>query len=213
VRGARIICFAGGIAAVVAGTLLSEGSLAVHMLGHGLVVAVGAPLIDLGRPVTFLLSSLPRPSARSLARLLRSRPARALCWPPLAFAAFAAVQLGFHLTPLFDRALDEGALHEVEHTLFLLTALWLWSVCLAVEPLPRRWPPFPRAALLLAAMPVSDLGAVRLMLDGDLAAGGAMALSMVPFGLAAAAIAWRGLLREERRQDRAERREVAHAAG
>lgn len=214
--GPRALCLLTGTAAALCGAQLSDGSLALHMLGHGLIVAVGAPLVVLSRPITTLLRVLPRNDARRLALLLRSPAVRGLCWPPLAFAAFAAVQIAFHLTPLFDRALEDSALHEAEHALFFGTAFWLWSVGLAVEPLPRTWPPLARAALLAAAMPVSDLGAVRLMLDGDLAAGAAMVVAMMPFGLAGAAIAWRGLLREERRQDRAQRRrerEVAHAAG
>ena len=198
----RALCFVAGLAAVQAGLMLSDESLAVHMLGHGLIVAIGAPLIVLGRPVSFLLRTLPRPVARDLAQLLRAPLTRALLWPPLAFAAFAAAQLAFHLTPLFEQTLHDGPLHELEHALFFWTALWLWTVGLAVEPLPQRWPPLARALLLLAAMPVSDAGAIRLMLDGDREAGGVMVVAMMPFGLAAAAVAWRALLCEERRQRR-----------
>lgn len=209
----KALCFLAGLAAVQAGLMLSDESLAVHMLGHGLIVAIGAPLIVLSRPVSFLLRTLPRPAARDLAQLLRAPLTRALLWPPLAFASFAAAQLAFHLTPLFQQALRDGPLHELEHALFFWTALWLWTVCLAVEPLPRRWPPLARALLLAAAMPVSDASAIRLMLDGDRAAGGAMVVAMIPFGLAAATIAWRALLREERDQGhRRPAQEVSHVA-
>jgi putative membrane protein len=208
----RALCFIAGLGAVGAGLMLSDESLALHMLGHGLIVAIGAPLIVLGRPVSFLLRTLPRPAARDLAQLLRAPLTRALLWPPLAFGAFAAAQLAFHLTPLFEQTLRDGPLHELEHALFFWTALWLWTVCLAVEPLPRRWPPLARALLLLAAMPVSDAGAIRLMLDGEREAGGAMVVAMVPFGLAAAAIAWRALLREEHDEGRRPGPEVPHAA-
>lgn len=188
--------------------------LAVHMLEHGLIVAVAAPLIVLSRPLPRLLRILPRERARQLVGVLRGPAPRSLLWPPVAFAAFATVQLAFHLTGLFHQALVDEPLHVAEHALFLVTALWLWTVCLAVDPLPRRWPALARAAVLAAAMPVSDIGAVRLMLDGDVAAGGAMALSMMPFGLAAAALAWQGLLREERvHSRRLVREELTHVAG
>jgi hypothetical protein len=55
---------------------------------------------------------------------------------------------------------------------------------------------------------LSDIGAVKLMVDGEAAAGAAMTVSMLPIGLGAAAVLWTGLLREERR---AVRQEVAHA--
>lgn len=204
-----MVCLAAGWAVVGVGLAFDDISLPVHMAGHGVVVAIGAPLLVLGRPVTVLLRALPRPAARDLAGLLRSRRLRLLCWPPLAFAAFVGAQLAFHLTPLFWDSLREEGLHAAEHLIFLVTAVWLWSVCLAVEPLPGRWSPWARAGLLMAAMSASDAGAVKLMLDGYQAAGVAMLASMLPLGLGAAAIAWTAILREERK---ARAREVAHAA-
>jgi putative membrane protein len=198
-----------GCAALAAGLGVDDASLPLHMAGHGVVVAIAAPLLVLCRPVTLALRTLPRPAARRLAALLRSAPVRAALWPPLVLLAFVSVQLAFHLTPLFGDAQRDGPLHELEHLLFLATALWLWTVCLAVEPLPGRWPPLARAGLLMAAMMLSDVGSVKLMVDGEAAAGAAMTVSMLPLGLGAAAIVWASLLREERR---AARREAFHAA-
>ena len=206
----RTAGFAAGLVVVGAGVGFDDISLPVHMAGHGVIVAVGAPLLILGRPVTLMLRSLPRPAARDLAALLRSSWVRRLCWPPLAFAGFVGAQLAFHLTPLFWDALRTESLHAAEHLIFLVTALWLWSVCLAVEPLPGRWSPWARAGLLMAAMSASDIGAVKLMLDGYQSAGVAMLASMLPLGIGAAAVAWVAILREERK---ARQREVAHAAG
>jgi putative membrane protein len=207
---ARTVAFAAGLAVVAAAVSVGERSLPLHMAAHGALVAVGAPLLVLGRPLSLLLRGMPRPAARDLAAALRKPWLRALIWPPLAWAAFVAVQLGFHLTPLFRRSLEVEALHAGEHLLFLATALWLWTVCLAVEPLPRRWPAIARAGLLLGAMMASDAGAVKLMLDGDAAAGAAMVAAMSPMGLGGVAMLWRALLREERAE---QRRELSHAAG
>lgn len=208
----RTACFAAGLGLLAAGLVVDDISLSAHMAGHGVVVAAAAPLLVLARPLGLLLRTLPRPAARDLAALLRSRALRAALWPPLACLAFVAVQLAFHLTPLFDAALEHEGLHALEHLLFLATALWLWTVCLAVEPVPWRWPPLARAGLLMAAMMLSDIGSVRLMLIGQPAAGAAMVVSMLPLGLGAAVIVWTALLREERRQRRREARaEVAHA--
>ncbi|MGH2975278.1 MAG: cytochrome c oxidase assembly protein [Solirubrobacterales bacterium] len=205
----RLIALVAGLAFLVAGLAADDVSLPLHMAGHGVVVAVAAPLLVLARPVTALLRALPRPVARKLAAALRSPAVRIALWPPLAFVAFVATQLAFHLTPLYGAALKDGPLHYLEHLLFLVTALWLWTVCLAVEPLPGRWPPLGRAGLLMGAMMLSDIGSVKLMVDGEAAAGAAMTVSMMPLGLGAAAIVWASLAREERR---ATRREVAHAA-
>jgi putative membrane protein len=205
----RLIALAAGLALLAAGLAVDDVSLPLHMAGHGVVVALAAPLLVLGRPVTAVLRALPRARARRLAAALRSPAMHAALWPPAALLAFVATQLAFHLTPLYAGALEDGPLHYLEHLLFLLTALWLWTVCLAVEPLPGRWPPLARAGLLMAAMMLSDIGSVKLMVDGEAAAGAAMTVSMLPLGIGAAAIVWSGLLREERR---AVRQEVARAA-
>jgi putative membrane protein len=197
-----------GLVLLAAVSSVDDVSLPVHMASHGVVVALAAPLIVLGRPLSRMLRALPQSAARRAVVLLRSPALRAALWPPVAFLAFVATQLAFHLTPLFGEALRDGPLHDAEHLLFLVTALWLWSVCLAVEPLPRRWPPLARAGLLMAAMMLSDIGSVKLMVEGEAAAGAAMTVSMMPLGLGAAALLWAALLREERR---AARQEVAHA--
>jgi len=211
-----VILFSAGLCVLFAGLAVDDVSLPLHMAGHGVVVAIAAPLIVLGRPLSAVLRALPRGAARRTVMLLHSRPARVLLWPPLALLAFVAVQLAFHLTPLYGEALEEGPLHDAEHLLFLITALWLWTVCLAVEPLPRRWSPLGRAGLLMAAMMLSDIGSVKLMVDGEAAAGAAMTVSMLPIGLGAAILYWRALLREERRAVRREvgdsRPEAIHAA-
>lgn len=205
----RTASFAAGLCVLTAGLAIDDLSLPLHMAGHGAVVAIAAPLLVLGRPLTLVLRALPVAAARDLSRLLRSVPTVVL-WPPLALLTFVAAQLAFHLTPLYGDALGDGALHGVEHLLFLATALWLWSVCLAVEPLPgRRWAPLARAGLLMAAMMLADIGSVKLMVDGEAAAGAAMTASMLPLGLGAAAIVWAAVAREERR---AVRREAFRAA-
>jgi cytochrome c oxidase assembly factor CtaG len=196
----RTACFCAGLAVLTVSLAVDDVSLPVHMAGHGALVAIAAPLLVLGRPLTLMLRALPTPAARDLATFLRSPAPRALLHPLLALTGFVAVQLAFHLTPLFGASLGDGPLHDLEHLLFLVTALWLWTVCLAVEPLPRRWPVLARAALLLAAMMLSDVGSVKLMVDGTPAAGAAMTVSMMPLGLGAAALVWASLLREERRQ-------------
>lgn len=209
------IALVAGFIVLFAGLAVDDVSLPLHMAGHGVVVAVAAPLIVLGRPLSMALRALPTPLARDAVTLLRSRGLRVLLWPPLAFLAFVATQLAFHLTPLYGASLEDGPLHDTEHLLFLATALWLWTVCLAVEPLPRPWPPLARAGLLMAAMMLSDIGSVKLMIDGEAAAGAAMTVSMTPIGIGAAVLYWRALLREERRAARRDvadpEPEVAHA--
>jgi putative membrane protein len=195
----RAVSFAVGLMALIGGLALSDASLPAHMAGHALMVSFAAPLIVLGRPVTLALRALEPDHARRLARLVRSRPVRVVSHPLVAWALFVGAQLAFHVTPLFDAALRDGALHEAEHSVFLVTALVFWSVALAAEPLPVRLAAPARFVYLLAAMPVNDAAGAYLMATGRPGAGAAMIAGMMPLGVAAVAIGWSWAAGEERR--------------
>jgi hypothetical protein len=53
-------------------------------------------------------------------------------------------------------------------------------------------------SLLFLAMPAADLTAVWLMVRGETTAVGVMLAAMLPLGIAAVAVSWRWILREER---------------
>jgi len=195
----RSLAFAAGLAVASVGLAMSDDALPAHMAGHALLVALAAPLLVLGRPVSLALRALSPSHARAIVRVLRSPVARAAASPVLAWSAFVGVQLAFHLTPLFRQALEVGWLHLLEHVLFIATALWFWSVALAVEPLPNRAPAPLRALLLLAAMPANDAAGAYLMATGHLAAGAVMIAGMMPLALAAVLVAWSWISAEERR--------------
>lgn len=197
----RILVFSLGVVIVTLGTVIPMPGLVAHMGAHGAVVAVGAPLIVLGRPVGLLLRVLPREGARRLVHVLRSRPGRVLAFPPLAWLAFVVVQVAFHLPPLFESVLASEPLHLLEHLLFITTALWFWAVMLAVDPLPYRWPVAIRSFMILGAMPLVDVGAIRLMTVGEPDAGVTMLAAMMPLAYFAAGIFWLSLFDEERRAE------------
>lgn len=201
---ARTGCFMAGVAAVLAGLALSDDTLVIHMVGHALLVAVGAPLLVLGRPLSLALQTLPASGRDRLLVALHGRAARTLLAPAVAWVAFVGCQLAFHIGPLLWLSLRVGWVHELEHLLFLAAALAFWSVALAAEPVPRRLPGLSRAAFVFGAMPVSDGAAAYLIAVGHPLAGVAMVAAMMPLGLAALTIAWRAMLDEERRSTLAE---------
>lgn len=97
---------------------ISERSLTGHMVQHVLLVSLAAPFLAGGRPLDLL------------GEVLGRRPRRPTSWPVL--AAVAVVQVGvllvWHTPPLFDAAVRNPLLHEVEHATLLLTAFALWDV-------------------------------------------------------------------------------------
>jgi cytochrome c oxidase assembly factor CtaG len=165
--GLRTATFLAGLAALL--VALESGAdayadrlLSAHMVQHLLIAMVAAPLLVAGLPLTLALRALdPRPRSRLL-RLLRSRLARTLVLPPVAWSLFAAVMLGSHLTPLYSLALRHDTLHALEHALYLGSAVLFWTPVLDANPVPaHRLGAVGRVAYLLLAMPVmAFVGAV-----------------------------------------------------
>jgi cytochrome c oxidase assembly factor CtaG len=165
-RGRRVLpvsrpwCFAGGLLALVVAVngppdVFAESSFSMHMLQHVLLQLVAAPLLLLGGPVTLLLRAdppwLPR---RVLVRTLRSRFVAVVTHPVVAFGAFAVVLVVTHLSPLYELALEHEPVHQVEHLVYLVTALLFWWPAIGVDPAPHRMGHLYRLLYLMVSMPV-----------------------------------------------------------
>jgi len=111
----------------------------VHMVQHVLIVLVAAPLIALAAPVTLLLRLSSRPDRRRwLLPILHSRVTRVLAFPVVAWIAFAGVMWATHFSGLFDLALEDPLVHDLEHGLFLGSALLFWWPAVGLDPAPWR---------------------------------------------------------------------------
>lgn len=113
----------------------------VHMVQHILLVLVAAPLIALAAPITLLLRvATPGVRRRWILPVLHSRVVRVLAFPVVAWIAFAGVMWVSHFSPFFDAALEDPLIHQLEHVLFLSTALLFWWPAVALDPAPWRMP-------------------------------------------------------------------------
>jgi putative membrane protein len=118
----------------------------VHMVQHVLLLTVVPPLILLGRPGMTSWRALPlgfrRRAARAMAHSRWSAPlragVRALTYPPVALGVFVGTMAVWHVSALFDATLHSGAIHELEHALFLAAGLVLWSRLVDSPPLWTR---------------------------------------------------------------------------
>jgi cytochrome c oxidase assembly factor CtaG len=140
----RTAAFLGGLLAIA--VALQSGIerydtalFSVHMVQHLLLTMVAAPLLVMGAPVTLLLRAAgPAARQRWVLPVLHSRAARVMGHPVLAGLLFAGVMWGTHFSPLFDRALEDRLTHEVEHLVFLATALLFWWPAVGLDPGPYR---------------------------------------------------------------------------
>jgi putative copper resistance protein D len=137
---------------------------AAHMVQHLLLVFGAAPALVLAAPITLLLRvATPAVRARWILPVLRSRVVRLIAHPLVAWLLFTAVMWGSHVSPLFDAALEDPLLHDVEHALYLGTALLFWMPVVGRDPSP--WPlPYPARLFYLALqMPLNSLLGVAIL--------------------------------------------------
>jgi putative membrane protein len=173
----RSACFYAGLfvlAVALASPIepLSEQLFWVHMVQHILLLVVAAPLIVVAQPWVRLWRCLPLDTRRWLARGLsqgaRTAPLRSLSRflgdPVVAFVAFSAVLLAWHLPFMFDATLRSGTLHALEHTLFFSTALMFWKQVIPSPPLHIRLVAAQRVVYAIGGMIVSWALAVVLAL-------------------------------------------------
>jgi len=116
-------------------------------MGQHILLLMAAPLLLLvARPAVVLPASLPRAAVRRSQRALRVLQAPWLRWvtrmlssPFVAWPLYVADAVAWHIPPLYEAALHDMALHQVQNLCFLATGLLFWWV--VVEPLPDRTTP------------------------------------------------------------------------
>jgi putative membrane protein len=136
----------------------------VHMVQHLLLALVAAPLIALSAPITLVLRvSSPRTRRRWILPVLHSRIVRVLAFPVVAWVIFAGVMWVSHFSALFDAALEDPFLHDLEHLLFLGSALLFWWPAVALDPAPWRMPHPVRAMYVFLQMPQNTFLAVVIL--------------------------------------------------
>ncbi len=111
----------------------------VHMTQHVLLILVSAPLLALAAPITLLLRvSSSHTRRRWILPFLHSKVVRFLAHPIVAWLTLTTVMWVSHFSPLFDAALEDPILHDVEHVLFLTAAILFWWPVVALDPAPSR---------------------------------------------------------------------------
>lgn len=138
-RAWQVGCFALGwvfLAGALVSPLhrLSEGLFFAHMTEHEILMAAAAPLLVLAQPFYAMPWAFPRPVGRALAgfggRIAALVAWRSLVRPGPMTVVHGAVIWAWHMPVLFDAALENGAIHALQHASFLITALLFWAVLL-----------------------------------------------------------------------------------
>jgi cytochrome c oxidase assembly factor CtaG len=165
----RTIAFLAGLIAIA--VALQSGIerydtalFSVHMVQHILLTLVAAPLLALGAPVTLLLRlATPPVRGRWILPILHSRLLRVLSHPVVAGLLFAGVMWAAHFSPLFDLALENRLVHDLEHVLFLGSALLFWWPAVGLDPAPWRLSHPARLLYVFLQMPQNTFLAVVIL--------------------------------------------------
>jgi cytochrome c oxidase assembly factor CtaG len=135
----------------------------IHMVQHMLLVLVAAPLLVMGAPITLILRVVsPEDRKRIVLPILHSRVVRFFGHPLVAWVLFTLVMWGTHVTPMFDASLEDPFIHQIEHALFLGSALLFWWPVVALDPSPYRMSYPARMLYLFLQMPQSTFLAVTI---------------------------------------------------
>jgi cytochrome c oxidase assembly factor CtaG len=167
----RTAMFLGGLAVVVIATQSGVGSYDDvlfwdHMIQHLLLIMVAPPLLVVGQPVTLLMHASRNPLHTWVKRLLRSRLIAVLTWPPVGIVAYTATIVGTHLTSFMNLVMQNAAVHNAEHALYLIVGYLYFLPLIGREPVRWRVSYPVRLFLLFLAMPVDAYTGVALGSEG-----------------------------------------------
>ena len=136
-------CFAAGWTVLAIALLSPVDTLGIelfsaHMVQHELMMVVAAPLLVLSRPLEAMTWGLAATWRAPVIGMLRAdpiaAPLRALTGTVGAFAFHTAALWIWHLPTLFDAALRSDAVHTLQHTTFLASALAFWWSVRRADP-------------------------------------------------------------------------------
>jgi putative membrane protein len=127
--------YAGGVVTLAVALVsplawLSEVLFSAHMTQHEILMLVSAPLLVISQPVVGYLWAFPSRHRARVAAAFRG-PAVTPAWhvltgPLAVFVVHAAALWVWHIPAMYEAALDNQAVHTVEHLCFLLTAALFW---------------------------------------------------------------------------------------
>ncbi len=164
----RTVSFVLGVATVLvaldSGIGLYDTTLfSDHMVQHLLLTLVAPPLLLYAGPITLILrASSPETRQRWILPFLHSRVIRALSFPAVSWVLFTGVMWGTHFSPLFELSLENVYVHDLEHLLYLVSALLFWWPIVGPDPSPWRLRPAARVLYAGLQMPQMTFLAVAV---------------------------------------------------
>jgi len=114
-----------------------------HMVQHLLLIMVAAPLFAIGSPLELAFRGTSGTPHLVVSEVLRSRVARVLGHPGVAFVLYAVMIPLTHLTVWYNYTLTHESVHDAEHLVFLGVGYLFWRQIFGSDPNCYRLPTGP----------------------------------------------------------------------
>ncbi len=115
-------------------------------------------------PITLALRvATPEVRRRWILPVLHSRVVRIIGHPLVAWLLFTGVMWGTHFSPLFDAALVNPWLHDLEHLLYLGSSILFWWPMVGRDPSPWRMSHPARLLFMFLEMPFNSFLGVAIL--------------------------------------------------
>jgi putative copper resistance protein D len=137
----------------------------MHMVQHLLLVMVGSFFLAASAPLDLVVQATSGRTQRIVGALLDSRLGHVLGHPIVAFVLYAAAIPAFHLTNLFNLAMESGFAHSIEALAFICIGYLFWRPVVAVEASRHRLAPGVRMLYLLLSVPVDTITGLALVMQ------------------------------------------------
>jgi cytochrome c oxidase assembly factor CtaG len=133
-----------------------------HMVQHLILIMVAAPLFAVASPLRLAFNSTSGTSHIVVTEALRSRVAKFLGNPIVAFILYAVVIPISHLTVWYNYTLTQESVHNAEHLVFLLVGYLFWRQIFGNDPNSHRLHPALQFFYLFMAIPIDTFTGLSL---------------------------------------------------
>jgi cytochrome c oxidase assembly factor CtaG len=133
-----------------------------HMIQHLVLIMVAAPLYAVASPLRLAFNSTSGTPHIVVTEALRSRVAKFLGNPIVAFILYAVVIPISHLTVWYNYTLTQENVHNAEHLTFLLVGYLFWRQIFGNDPNVHRLHPAVQFFYLFMAIPIDTFTGLSL---------------------------------------------------
>ncbi len=133
-----------------------------HMVQHLLLIMVAAPLFAIASPLELAFRASTGTAHVVVTEVLRSRVAKVLGHPGVAFVLYAVMIPLTHLTVWYNYTLQHESVHNAEHLVFLGVGYLFWRQIFGVDPNAYRMHPALQFGYLFLAIPIDTFTGLSL---------------------------------------------------